>query len=212
MSESAPARCVTHGTVLTSAGTCVLCERRSGRSTEAPASRSSSVPDAPTSIRALPLIVIGLVVVLVGGAAVHRVVMVGSDLARPVPKSESARSRHPASASNAGSPSPASGAPVSADREQRIVAAQREVRIDLYGEGWCPSCRAAKKYLDDNDIPYTYRDTSVPENSKAMRALNPRRTIPVIDIEGSVLVGFSARRMQAEIRRAAEVRVANAER
>lgn len=161
----------------------------------------------------MPMIVVGLVAVLVGGATIHRAVMVGSDLARPVPKSEHARSR-PASAATAVSTgaSPANGAPISPEREARIAAAQREVRIDLYGEGWCPSCRAAKKYLDDNDIPYTYRDTSAPENAKAMRALNPKRTIPVIDIEGSVLVGFSARRMQAEIRRAAEVRVANAER
>lgn len=162
----------------------------------------------------MPMIVVGLVAVLVGGATIHRVVMVGSDFARPVPRSEHARSRQPASAATAVSTgaAPPNGAPVSPEREARIAAAQREVRIDLYGEGWCPSCRAAKKYLDDNDIPYTYRDTSVPENSKAMRALNPKRTIPVIDIEGSVLVGFSARRMQAEIRRAAEVRVANAER
>lgn len=98
------------------------------------------------------------------------------------------------------------------EREQKIVLAQREVRIDLYGEGWCPSCRAAKRWLEMNKISFNYRDTGNPANARMMRSLNPEHTIPVIDIEGTILVGFDPDEMQAQIRRRAEMRVAAASR
>jgi glutaredoxin len=99
---------------------------------------------------------------------------------------------------------------VRAEHERRIAEAERGVQIDLYGEGWCPSCRKARSWLDSNRIPYTYRDTSDAVNKHTMRALNPNSTIPTIDIEGQVLVGFNPAAMRASIRRAAEAHVARA--
>lgn len=63
-------------------------------------------------------------------------------------------------------------------------------------------------WLDRNATPYTYRDTSDEVNKHTMRALNPQSTIPTIDVDGQVLVGFNADEMRASIRRAAEARVA----
>jgi glutaredoxin len=94
------------------------------------------------------------------------------------------------------------------ERERLVAEAERSVQIDLYGEGWCPSCRKARAWLDANSVPYTYRDTSDAVNKHTMRALNPNSTIPTIDVDGQVLVGFSATALRASIRRAAEARVA----
>lgn len=30
--------------------------------------------------------------------------------------------------------------------------------IDVYGAGWCIPCKNTKKFLDKNDIEYTYHD------------------------------------------------------
>lgn len=94
------------------------------------------------------------------------------------------------------------------EHARQVAEAERSVQIDLYGEGWCPSCRKARAWLDANAIAYTYRDTSNDVNKHTMRALNPNSTIPTIDIEGQVLVGYNPEAMRAMIRRAAEARVA----
>lgn len=62
--------------------------------------------------------------------------------------------------------------------------------------------------MDANGVMYTYRDTADAVNNHTMRALNPESTIPTIDIEGQVVVGFSPTAIRASIRRAAEARVA----
>lgn len=96
--------------------------------------------------------------------------------------------------------------------DRAVAEAARSVPIELYGASWCPSCRKARAWLDAEGIAYTYRDTTDDANRQAMRALNPRSTIPTIDIEGQVLVGFDPRGMRSAIRRAAEARVARSAR
>ena len=95
-----------------------------------------------------------------------------------------------------------------AEHDRRVTEAMRTVDITTYGAVWCPSCKAAHKWLDAQGIAYVDKDIEKSSaDNKAMRALNPAGTIPTIDIEGQVLVGFDSRAIERAIRSAAEKRV-----
>jgi glutaredoxin len=94
------------------------------------------------------------------------------------------------------------------DYEQRVLDARRTVDITLYGATWCPSCKQARAWLDANGMAYNERDVDRSEDaSRTMRKLNPAGTIPVIDVEGEVVVGFAPDAVDRAIRRRAERRV-----
>ena len=108
----------------------------------------------------------------------------------------------------------ATGAPTaSPDDERRARAAELEaamarVPIRMYTTSWCPVCRRAKAYLIAERISFTEIDAeSSPEARRALRALNPRGSIPTFDIDGEVLVGFGPNRVQAARRNAAKRRL-----
>ncbi len=92
--------------------------------------------------------------------------------------------------------------------EQRVADARRTVDITLYGASWCPSCKQARAWLDQNGMAYAEHDIdSSEEAGRTMRRLNPAGTIPVIDVEGEVVVGFAPDAVDRAIRRKAERRV-----
>ncbi|MFO0695722.1 MAG: glutaredoxin family protein [Polyangiales bacterium] len=89
-----------------------------------------------------------------------------------------------------------------------LEAARAEVRIEVFGASWCPACRRARTYLRDHRI--AFRDLDVDHDRAAsarLGLLNPRRTIPTMDIDGRVLVGFSPEGLEAAISEAAARRV-----
>ncbi len=206
-------RCEMHGTALTSAGRCILCERRTHVA-------------QTSSGRGMVWLIVGVVGAAIAAAVGLRIQSALADRAAAaarrdptLPIATAAAVAPPTAAASLAPIGTPAAAPIEphADpnearrlHELRIAEAERSVQIDLYGEGWCPSCRKARAWLDANAIPYTYRDTSDAVNKHTMRALNPNSTIPTIDIEGEVLVGFDPQRMRASIRRAAEVRIAKA--
>lgn len=98
--------------------------------------------------------------------------------------------------------------PDRAEHDRRVTEAMRTVDITTYGAVWCPSCKAAHKWLDAQGIAYVDKDIETNRDAnRAMRALNPAGTIPTIDIEGQILIGFDARAIDHAIRTAAEKRV-----
>jgi glutaredoxin len=77
-------------------------------------------------------------------------------------------------------------------QREEAARARAQVPIVLYGTSWCGACRQARSYLLSQGIPF--RDLDV-ETDPAARAeyvrLNPRQTVPTLDVGGSVLTGFS---------------------
>ena len=63
--------------------------------------------------------------------------------------------------------------------------------VTIYSAGWCAFCHAAKQYLDKLGVKYEDRDVE-----KDLEAANEavgksgQMGIPVIDIDGIVIVGF----------------------
>lgn len=96
----------------------------------------------------------------------------------------------------------------SVEHERKVDEARRAVDVTIYGASWCPSCRQARAWLDAHGVAYQERDIDRSEEaSRAARRLNPAGTIPVIDIEGDVLVGFAPEALDRTIRKKAELKI-----
>ena len=67
----------------------------------------------------------------------------------------------------------------------------QDSNIIVYSASWCAFCHAAMDYFDKNGVKYEKRD--VEENAQfATEAVDKsgQRGIPVIDIDGKIIVGF----------------------
>ena len=95
------------------------------------------------------------------------------------------------------------------ERQQELANAMREVSVTMYSTSWCPVCTKARSYMQQQGIAFVERDVEASSEARsAQRALNPKGGVPTIDIEGSVIVGFSASGIDAARRAAAERRLA----
>jgi glutaredoxin len=75
----------------------------------------------------------------------------------------------------------------------RAMAGQ--VDVILYGADWCGACRMAKKYMDSKGVDYEERNVDEPRWAQEMRAKAGPGGIPVIDVGGQIMRGFSAERL-----------------
>ena len=65
--------------------------------------------------------------------------------------------------------------------------------ITLYGTSSCPWCHKARDFLKANKIKFN--DLNVGENQKAAKEMvkkSGQKGVPVIDINGHIIVGFDA--------------------
>ncbi len=74
--------------------------------------------------------------------------------------------------------------------------------IIIYSADWCGACRAAKRYMDSEGIEYTERNVDEPRWQEEMFAKAGPGGIPVIDVEGNLMRGFSKGRLQALLEQA----------
>lgn len=73
--------------------------------------------------------------------------------------------------------------------------------ITVYTATWCAFCHAAKDYFDKLGVKYEDRD--VESNQQyAIEAVTKsgQRGIPVIDIDGEIIVGFDRPKIDAALR------------
>ena len=64
-------------------------------------------------------------------------------------------------------------------------------KIIIYSTPACPYCLMAKEYFKKNNINYEEFDVSVDEKSaKEMIEKSHQLGVPVIDIDGSIIIGF----------------------
>lgn len=94
------------------------------------------------------------------------------------------------------------------DHDKRALQRARDrVTIRVYSTSWCPACKSARAYMQARGIRFQEFDTELSPTAAAMRdRLNPRRSVPTIDIDGEVMVGFSAERLEHLIDQAARKR------
>jgi glutaredoxin 3 len=74
-------------------------------------------------------------------------------------------------------------------------------KVTVYSADWCAFCHAAKDYFDKIGVKYT--DKNVEHDiAFAQEAVQKSRQtgIPVIDIDGTIIVGFDRPRIDATLK------------
>ena len=70
-------------------------------------------------------------------------------------------------------------------------------KVKVYSTPTCPYCIRAKQFLKDNNI--TFEDVDVSSNPKAgeeMVTKSGQMGVPVLDIEGQIIVGFDREKIK----------------
>jgi len=69
-------------------------------------------------------------------------------------------------------------------------------KIILYGTHWCQWCLRAKSFFEKNKIPFEWKDADIEENAEEAYRKSKQRGIPVIDIDGNIIVGFNEQKIK----------------
>ena len=72
-------------------------------------------------------------------------------------------------------------------------------KILTYTSPTCPFCHQAKEYLDSKKIKYTDFDVTDPKNAQTMIDKSGQMGVPVLDIEGKIIVGFDKAAIDKEL-------------
>lgn len=69
-------------------------------------------------------------------------------------------------------------------------------KVIVYSTNTCPWCTKVKDYLDQNNVEYESFDVSK-EREKAMEMIQKsgQQGVPVIDIDGKLVVGFNQKKL-----------------
>lgn len=63
--------------------------------------------------------------------------------------------------------------------------------VVVYSTTTCPYCDMVKNFLDEKGVEYTnYNVSENPEKAKEMIQKTGQRGVPVVDIEGQIVIGF----------------------
>ncbi len=72
--------------------------------------------------------------------------------------------------------------------------------VTVYSAPWCAFCHAAKEYFDKLGVKYEDRDVEK-DPSHAQKAVEKsgQMGIPVIDIDGDIIIGFDRPKIDAAL-------------
>ncbi len=78
-------------------------------------------------------------------------------------------------------------------RSAAKVAAKPAAQAEIYVTSWCPYCKEAIKFLQDNHVPYVAYDVEKDKQAaKRREKLTSRPGVPFAVINGKKIYGFSA--------------------
>lgn len=81
------------------------------------------------------------------------------------------------------------------------IMPKKSARIVLYSAEWCGWCKKAKRHLDGKGVDYELRDIDQPKYLSELVAKTGQKGIPVLDVGGKVVTGFSPERYDELIRK-----------
>ena len=80
------------------------------------------------------------------------------------------------------------------------MTATKSKQVIVYGATWCAFCHAAKDYFDKLGVTYEDRDVdSKQEWMSESVTKSGQMGIPVIDINGTIIVGFDRPKIDAAL-------------
>ena len=74
------------------------------------------------------------------------------------------------------------------------------VKVIVYGTEMCPWCHKAKSFMEENEIKFEYIDVGK-DREAAIRMIEKsgQRGVPVIEIDGEMIVGFDEPRIRKKL-------------
>jgi glutaredoxin-like YruB-family protein len=73
--------------------------------------------------------------------------------------------------------------------------------VTVYSADWCAFCHAAKDYLDKAKVAYSDKNIETnPAFAEEAVKKSGQTGIPVIDIDGTVIIGFDRAKIDAALR------------
>ena len=73
-------------------------------------------------------------------------------------------------------------------------------KVKVYSTPTCPHCIKAKQFLKDSNIEFENIDVSADrQKSEEMVKISGQMGVPVIDIEGKIIVGFEKEEIKKEL-------------
>ncbi len=74
-------------------------------------------------------------------------------------------------------------------------------KIIVYGAEWCAFCHEAMRYFDSKGVKYVYKNVDLdPADLKACVEKSGQTGIPVIDLDGDIIVGFDRPKIDAALK------------
>jgi glutaredoxin 3 len=71
-------------------------------------------------------------------------------------------------------------------------------KITIYSADWCAFCHATKEYLDKKGIKFTEKNVEHDQAAAIEAVQKSKQTgIPVLDIDGTIIIGFDRARIDA---------------
>ena len=72
-----------------------------------------------------------------------------------------------------------------------IISVMSDESVTIYSAPWCAYCHAVKGYLAQKNIKFTDKDIEKdPEAGSEAVIKSGQRGIPVVDINGEIIIGF----------------------
>jgi len=73
--------------------------------------------------------------------------------------------------------------------------------VTIYSATWCGFCHAVKQYLDKLGVAYEDKDVEHDvSNAQAAVEKSGQMGIPVLDIDGTIIIGFDRPRIDAVLK------------
>jgi len=81
------------------------------------------------------------------------------------------------------------------------------LKVKVYSTPTCPYCRRAKDYLQEQGVVFEEFDVAADrEKAREMVDKSGQMGVPVIDIDGDIIVGFDKQQIDAALSRSEVVR------
>ena len=75
------------------------------------------------------------------------------------------------------------------------------IEVIVYSTPTCPYCDMAKNFLKENKVEFSEFDVSIDrEKAQEMISKSGQTGVPVLDIDGTIIVGFDVDRIKAALK------------
>lgn len=72
--------------------------------------------------------------------------------------------------------------------------------VTIYSTATCPYCSMVKNFLKEHDVPFTNLDVGIDRNALVeMKEKSGQLGVPVIDIDGKIIIGFDKEAIADEL-------------